>query len=78
MSWTCLGPPRNTPKICTSTEIQVEWGNAPSRAYFEWHRDRPTSGFALGAVQFVQVSRLVEVANMICQQGFLQASLVTT
>mmetsp|Transcript_65143 Transcript_65143/g.121428 ORF Transcript_65143/g.121428 Transcript_65143/m.121428 type:complete len:485 (+) Transcript_65143:54-1508(+) len=50
-------------------EIQTEWGNGPSRAYFEWHRDRPASGFALGAVQFVQVNRLVEVANMICQQG---------
>mmetsp|Transcript_47935 Transcript_47935/g.113945 ORF Transcript_47935/g.113945 Transcript_47935/m.113945 type:complete len:500 (-) Transcript_47935:69-1568(-) len=50
-------------------ELQSEWGNAASRAYFEWHRDRASSGFRLGAVQFIAVSRLVEVANMICQQG---------
>lgn len=50
--------------------IKKEWGAAPSRAYFEWHRDRGTSGdFVLGAVQIVKVSPLVEVANMVCQQG---------
>lgn len=50
--------------------IKSEWGLAAPRAYFEWHRDRGAgSGFRLGAVQFVQVSKLVEIANIIGQQG---------
>jgi len=56
--------------------IKLQWGPGPSRAYFEWHRDRTTAsdrgdsnGFRLGAVQFVEVSPLVEVASMIGFQG---------
>mmetsp|Transcript_71680 Transcript_71680/g.155713 ORF Transcript_71680/g.155713 Transcript_71680/m.155713 type:complete len:434 (-) Transcript_71680:220-1521(-) len=49
--------------------INQQWGPVASRSYFEWHRDRASSGFRLGAVQFVQVSPLVEIANMIGQQG---------
>ncbi|CAJ1414720.1 unnamed protein product [Effrenium voratum] len=47
--------------------IKKIWGSSPSRMYFEWHRDRncePSNGFGLGAVQFVPVSPVVEIANM--------------
>jgi len=49
--------------------ISREWGKGPQRAYFEWHRDRPQSGFRLGSVQFVVVSPRIEVANMVSQSG---------
>jgi len=53
--------------------IKKTWGSAPSRQYFEWHRDRKLESvenrFRLGAAQFVQVSPLVEVANLIVLQG---------
>jgi len=55
--------------------VKSEWGLAASRAYFEWHRDRGHgSGFRLGAVQFVRVGPLVEVANMIGKQGSKEGS----
>jgi len=55
--------------------IKREWGPAASRAYFEWHRDRGLLGdFRLGAVQFVRVGPLVEVANMIGKQGSKEGS----
>lgn len=50
-------------------DIKKEWGPGPSRAYFEWHRDRPASMFRLGAAQIVPVGKMAEVANMIAQQG---------
>lgn len=53
--------------------IKKTWGSVPSRQYFEWHRDRKLESvenrFRLGAAQFVQVSPLVEVANLIVLQG---------
>merc|ERR1712032_225675 len=50
--------------------IKSEWGPAASRAYFEWHRDRGIRGdFRFGSVQVVQVSKTLEIANMLCQQG---------
>ncbi|CAE8649190.1 unnamed protein product [Polarella glacialis] len=57
--------------------LKSEWGPGPSRAYFEWHRDRGLGvegGFRLGGVQFVQVSPLVEVANVIGFQGHRKGS----
>ncbi|MFD7712397.1 Appr-1-p processing protein [Streptomyces sp. NPDC059785] len=41
----------------------------PEAAYRAWHRDRARNDFGLGAVQFVQVDRLVWVANMVGQRG---------
>ncbi len=41
----------------------------PEAAYRQWHRDRATSGFALGAAQFVQVDEQLWVANMVGQHG---------
>lgn len=41
----------------------------PEAAYRAWYRDRASNGFALGAVQLVQVERYVRVANMIGQRG---------
>eukprot|EP00930_Biecheleria_cincta_P030351 TRINITY_DN21020_c0_g1_i1.p1 TRINITY_DN21020_c0_g1~~TRINITY_DN21020_c0_g1_i1.p1 ORF type:complete len:509 (+),score=63.28 TRINITY_DN21020_c0_g1_i1:23-1528(+) len=57
--------------------IKREWGQEPSRAYFEWHRDRTAGGpdaFCLGAVQFTRVSPLVEVASIIGLQGHKSGS----
>lgn len=39
-------------------------------AYKTWYRDRETSGFALGAVQFVPAEDTLLVANMIGQHGY--------
>lgn len=41
----------------------------PEAAYRRWHRERAGNDFGLGAVQFVQVSRYVWVANMVGQRG---------
>jgi O-acetyl-ADP-ribose deacetylase (regulator of RNase III) len=41
----------------------------PERAYRLWHRERASNDFGLGAVQVVQVDRLLWVANMIGQHG---------
>ncbi|MEV7324839.1 macro domain-containing protein [Streptomyces sp. NPDC093970] len=41
----------------------------PEKAYRAWHRDRAKNGFALGAVQLIQVDRHLWVANMIGQHG---------
>jgi len=54
--------------------IKKELGPGPSRAYFEWHRDRSQNDFRLGGCQIVQVNQLVEVANMIGQQGHKSGS----
>ncbi|CAE7751263.1 unnamed protein product, partial [Symbiodinium pilosum] len=57
--------------------IKKAWGSGPSRQYFEWHRDRSMeceNRFRLGAVQFVEVSPLVEVANLIALQGSRRGS----
>ncbi|WP_042400633.1 macro domain-containing protein [Streptacidiphilus carbonis] len=41
----------------------------PEKAYRRWHRERATNAFGLGAVQLVQVDRLLWIANMIGQHG---------
>jgi O-acetyl-ADP-ribose deacetylase (regulator of RNase III) len=41
----------------------------PEAAYRGWHRRGQQGGFALGAVQFVQVEPDMWVANMVAQQG---------
>ncbi|MDH6115760.1 macro domain-containing protein [Kitasatospora sp. GAS204B] len=41
----------------------------PETAYRRWHRERAGNDFGLGAVQVVQVNRLLWVANMIGQHG---------
>jgi O-acetyl-ADP-ribose deacetylase (regulator of RNase III) len=46
----------------------------PEAAYRRWHRERARNGFGLGAVQFVQVERLVWVANMVGQHGIRRGS----
>jgi O-acetyl-ADP-ribose deacetylase (regulator of RNase III) len=43
-------------------------------AYKTWYRDRDTSSFALGAVQFVTAEADVFVANMIGQHGYRASS----
>lgn len=54
--------------------ISKEWGKSVRRAYFEWHRDRPRSGFRLGAVQVVAASPRIDIVNMIGQCGMLTGS----
>lgn len=41
----------------------------PEAAYRRWHRERAGNDFGQGAVQIVQVARLLWVANMIGQRG---------
>ncbi|MFI0901144.1 macro domain-containing protein [Streptomyces sp. NPDC020983] len=41
----------------------------PEAAFRRWHRERAGNDFGLGAVQMVQVERLVWVANMVGQRG---------
>jgi O-acetyl-ADP-ribose deacetylase (regulator of RNase III) len=43
-------------------------------AYKTWYRDRDTSSFALGAVQFVPAEDDLLVANMIGQHGYRPSS----
>lgn len=48
----------------------------PEAAFRRWHRDRDRArnGFALGAVQMVQVSPYLWVANMVGQRGIRRGS----
>ncbi|MFF8914341.1 macro domain-containing protein [Streptomyces sp. NPDC015032] len=46
----------------------------PEAAYRNWHRGRAGNDFALGAVQFVQVSPYLWVANMVGQRGMRTGS----
>ena len=46
----------------------------PERQYRQWHRARAKNDFALGAVQFVQVSSQITIANMIGQKGMKTGS----
>ena len=46
----------------------------PERAYRQWHRDRATNDFGLGAVQIIQVSPDMWVANMVSQHGMRTGS----
>jgi O-acetyl-ADP-ribose deacetylase (regulator of RNase III) len=41
----------------------------PEEEYRRWHRLRADNDFELGAVQFVQVTPCIWVANMIAQEG---------
>ncbi|MEV0746499.1 macro domain-containing protein [Streptomyces sp. NBC_00184] len=46
----------------------------PEAAYRRWHRERAGNDFGLGAVQFVQVSPYVWVANAVGQRGMRRGS----
>ena len=53
--------------------ISKKWPE-PEAAYRQWHRRRAENDFALGAVQFVQVTDYVWVANMVGQRGIKRGS----
>jgi O-acetyl-ADP-ribose deacetylase (regulator of RNase III) len=53
--------------------ISARWPQ-PEEEYRRWHRSRADNDFALGAVQFVQVTPYIWVANMIAQQGMKTGS----
>jgi O-acetyl-ADP-ribose deacetylase (regulator of RNase III) len=46
----------------------------PEKAYRRWHRERAGNDFGLGAVQIVQVDRLLWLANMIGRRGIRTGS----
>ncbi|MGH4028582.1 macro domain-containing protein [Actinomycetota bacterium Odt1-20B] len=46
----------------------------PEAAFRRWHRERAKNDFGLGAVQFVEVSRHIWVANMVGQRGIKTGS----
>ncbi|MFI8977127.1 hypothetical protein ACIGO9_29890 [Nocardia asteroides] len=50
------------------TAISRRWPT-PEQHYRQWHRDRATNDFALGAVQLVTVDSDVHIANMVGQHG---------
>jgi ribA/ribD-fused uncharacterized protein len=54
--------------------LSKEFGDGPRRQYFEWHRDRATTDFRLGSVQFVQARNLIAIANMVGQCGLKTGS----
>jgi O-acetyl-ADP-ribose deacetylase (regulator of RNase III) len=53
--------------------ISERWPQ-PEEEYRRWHRSRADNDFGLGAVQFVQVTPYIWVANMIAQQGMKTGS----
>ena len=53
--------------------ISKRW-EQPEAAYREWHATGKEGGFALGAVQFVQVEPYIWVANMVGQRGIKRGS----
>src|SRR5437660_1429662 len=53
--------------------ISKRW-EEPEAAYRTWHAAGKDGGFALGAVQFVQVEPYLWVANMIGQRGIKRGS----
>jgi O-acetyl-ADP-ribose deacetylase (regulator of RNase III) len=53
--------------------ISKRW-KEPEIAYRAWHKERTTSGFGLGAVQFVQATPYICVANMLGQRGMKSGS----
>ncbi|MFD7863496.1 macro domain-containing protein [Streptomyces sp. NPDC057682] len=46
----------------------------PEAAYRRWHRERAGNDFGLGAVQFVQVTPYIWVANAVGQHGMRRGS----
>lgn len=46
----------------------------PEEAYRAWHRGRSNNDFGLGAVQIVQVTSYIYVANMVAQHGMKTGS----
>lgn len=46
----------------------------PEAAYRRWHRERAGNDFGLGAVQFVQVTPYIWVANAVGQRGMRRGS----
>ncbi|MFB6716804.1 MULTISPECIES: macro domain-containing protein [unclassified Streptomyces] len=46
----------------------------PEKAYRDWHRERASNDFGLGAAQFVQVGPYLWVANMVGQRGIRTGS----
>lgn len=53
--------------------ISKRW-KEPKARYRTWHSAGKSEGFALGAVQFVQVEPFIWVANMIGQRGIKRGS----
>lgn len=53
--------------------ISKRW-TTPESDYRKWHRERAHNDFALGAIQIVQVSSYVHIANMIGQHGMKTGS----
>jgi O-acetyl-ADP-ribose deacetylase (regulator of RNase III) len=50
--------------------VSSRW-STPELAYRQWHRQRESNGFGLGAVQLVDVQPGIFVANMVAQHGLV-------
>src|SRR4051812_26979548 len=53
--------------------ISKRW-KEPEQDYRDWHRNRASNDFKLGAVKFIQVEPYVWVANIIGQNGMKTGS----
>ena len=53
--------------------VSKRWPEA-EKQYRHWHRHRAKNNFALGQVQFVQVTEYLHIANMIGQRGMKTGS----
>ncbi len=53
--------------------VSARWAE-PEAAYRAWYAAGREGGFALGAVQFVQVEPYIQVANMVGQHGVKRGS----
>lgn len=53
--------------------VSARWP-APERAYRHWYRHRDANDFGLGAVQLVEITPELYVANMIGQHGIASAA----
>jgi len=54
--------------------ITDRWGKIPGKMYRRWHKAGKDSGFSLGAVQLVQLTPTLVLANMIGQSGIKKGS----
>merc|ERR1711884_240153 len=49
--------------------ITDRWGKGPGKQYRQWHKAGGDAGFRLGAVQMIELTPALMLANMIGQNG---------
>merc|ERR1712060_920394 len=54
--------------------ITERWGKGPGKQYRQWHKAGTEAGFRLGAVQMIELTPTLTLANMIGQNGIKTGS----